>query len=69
MTNLTKEQVLAELGKYDILGNGKVIFKVLDYSQNPLSPNPVAYRVHYTNFAGQRRKVTYYPGTVGFQWS
>lgn len=65
---LTKEQVLVELRKHTLIGSGKVIFKVLDYSANKLSPNKIAYRVHYTNYSGIRERVTYYPGTVGFQW-
>lgn len=45
------------------------MFKVIDYSDNRLAPEPVAYRVHYTDYFGVRCKVTYYPNTVGFQWS
>lgn len=67
--NLTKEQVLEELRKHTIIGEGRIVFKVLDYSANPLSPNKVAYRLTYPEYGGGRRKVTYYPGTVGFQWS
>ena len=66
---LTKEQVIQELSKFDILGEGHIVFKVLDYSRNWLAPEEVAYRVHYSNYLGQRRKVTYYPNSVGFQWS
>lgn len=66
---LTKEQVVAELAKRDILGDGRVVFKVIDYSDNRLAPEKTAYQVHYTDYTGKRRKVTYYPNTVGFQWS
>ena len=66
---LTKEQVLEELRKHDILGEGRVVFKVLDYSENRLAPEKVAYRICYSDFAGRRRKATYYPKSVGFQWS
>lgn len=66
---LTKEQVIQELSKFDTLGEGRIIFKVLDYSENRFAPEKVAYRVHYSNYMGQRRKVTYYPNSVGFQWS
>ena len=69
MTLLTKAEVLAELTKRDILGEGRIMFKVLDYSENPFAPEKFAYRVHYTNHLGQRKKVTYYPKSVGFQWS
>lgn len=67
--NLTKEQVIEELRKHDILGEGRVVFKVLDYSENRLAPEKLAYRICYSDFAGRRRKATYYPNTVGFQWS
>jgi hypothetical protein len=66
---LTKEQVIKELSKFDTLGEGRIVFKVLDYSENRFAPEKVAYRVHYSNYLGQRRKVTYYPNSVGFQWS
>lgn len=66
---LTKEQVIQELSKFDTLGEGRIVFKVLDYSENRFAPEKVAYRVHYSNYMGQRRKVTYYPNSVGFQWS
>lgn len=66
---LTKEQVIKELSKFDTLGEGRIVFKVLDYSENRFAPEKVTYRVHYSNYMGQRRKVTYYPNSVGFQWS
>lgn len=66
---LTKEQVIKELSKFDTLGEGRIVFKVLDYSENRFAPERVAYRVHYSNYLGQRRKVTYYPNSVGFQLS
>lgn len=66
---LTKEQVIEELTKFDIMGEGRVVFKVIDYSENRFSPEPVAYRVFYTDYAGNRRKATYWPNSVGFQWS
>jgi len=66
---LTKEQVLDELRKHEIMGDGRVTFKVMDYSNNQLAPENYAYRVQYSDYSGTRRKVTYYPNTVGFQWS
>lgn len=65
---LTKEQVLRELRKHDLLGTGRVIFKVLDYSNNRLAPSKVAYRLSYVRYDGTRQRVTYYPDSVGFQW-
>lgn len=66
---LTKEQVIEELRKYDILGEGRIMFKVIDYSQNGMAPEKVAYSVCYSDYVGNRRKAVYYPNTVGFQWS
>lgn len=47
---LTKEQVIKELSKFDTLGEGRIVFKVLDYSENRFAPEKVAYRVHYSNY-------------------
>ena len=69
MTVLTKEEVLKELRKHTLIAEGRIIFKVLDYSGNSLAPSRVAYRVTYPDYSGKRSKVTYWPGTVGFQWS
>lgn len=66
---MTKTEILNELCKHTIMGEGKVIIKEIDYSNNRLAPEAVAYRIFYTEYTGQRRKVTYYPNTVGFQWS
>lgn len=41
--------------------------KVLDYTNNPLAPEKVAYSITYKEF-GVSRKVVYYPNTVGFQF-
>lgn len=67
--NLTKEQVIEQLSKFTLFGEGKIMFKVIDYGENQFAPEKVAYRVHYTDYVGKRCKVTYYPNTVGFQWS
>lgn len=67
--SMTKEQVIEQLSKFTLFGEGRIIFKVIDYSNNGFSPESVAYRIHYTDITGQRCKVTYYPNTVGFQWS
>lgn len=66
---MNKEQIINELSKHEILGEGRIIVKEIDYSNNRFAPELVAYRIHYTDYAGIRRKVTYYPNTVGFQWS
>lgn len=66
---MNKADILSELSKYDIIGPGRVIVKELDYSTNSLSPEKKVYRIHYSDCSGNRRKATYYPNTVGFQWS
>lgn len=66
---MNKEQIINELCKYEILGEGRIIIKEIDYSNNRFSPEMSAYCIHYTDYTGARRKVTYYPNTVGFQWS
>ena len=66
---IVKSDIITELSRFEALGKGRIIVKVLDYSDNSLSPEKVAYRVYYTNYSGERRKVTYWPNTVGFQWS
>lgn len=66
---MEKADVLNELRKFAIIGEGRIVFKVLDYSNNWRAPEKVAYRIHYSDILGKRQKVTYYPNTVGFQWS
>lgn len=66
---MTKEQIINELSKFTLFGEGRVIVKEIDYSNNRFAPESVAYRIHYTDYVGKRCKVTYYPNTVGFQWS
>ncbi len=66
---LNRDQVVKELEKFEINGISKVVFKVIDYSDNRFAPEKIAYRVFYTDWLGNRRKVTYYPNTIGFQWS
>lgn len=66
---MDKALIIAELSKHTIMGEGKIIIKEIDYSNNRFAPEMIAYRIFYTEYTGQRRKVTYYPNTVGFQWS
>lgn len=66
---MNKTEIIAELSKHTIMGEGKIIIKEIDYSNNRFAPEMIAYRIFYTEYTGQRRKVTYYPNTVGFQWS
>jgi hypothetical protein len=66
---MDKALIIAELSKHTIMGEGKIIIKEIDYSNNRFAPEMIAYRIHYTDYTGKRCKVTWYPNTVGFQWS
>lgn len=66
---MDKATIISELSKHTIMGEGKIIVKEIDYSNNRFAPEMIAYRIHYTDYTGKRCKVTWYPNTVGFQWS
>ena len=65
------------LDKNDVLQAAKLVFlvddtrrtylKVVDYSNNPIAPEKVAYKFYFYNLMGQREKTMYWPNTVGFQ--
>ena len=44
----------------------KVRITEVSHADNPLAPEKVCYRIHFTQF-GVRRKTTLWPNTVGFQ--
>lgn len=66
MNILTRKEILEALKGVSIDAQG-VRIKVLDYTNNPLAPEKVAYSITYKEF-GVSRKVVYYPNTVGFQF-
>lgn len=66
MNVLTRKEILEALKGVSIDAQG-VRVKVLDYTNNPLAPEKVAYSITYKEF-GVSRKVVYYPNTVGFQF-
>lgn len=66
MKTLTRKEILEVLKGVSIDAQG-VRVKVLDYTNNPLAPEKVAYSITYKEF-GVSRKVVYYPNTVGFQF-
>lgn len=66
MNVLTRKEILEALKGVSIDAQG-VRVKVLDYNNNPLAPEKVAYSITYKEF-GVSRKVVYYPNTVGFQF-
>jgi len=45
----------------------RIYFKVVDYSDNPMAPEQIAYKFYFWDITGQREKFMYYPNTVGFQ--
>lgn len=65
VVNMPRDQVIQELNKVFICAENVRIKKV-DYSGNPLAPESTAYKVYFNQF-GERRKVTYWPNSVGFQ--
>ncbi|AIT14205.1 hypothetical protein PBI_121Q_315 [Escherichia phage 121Q] len=67
---LTKQEIIDRIkestGWY--VGD-RLIVKVLDYSNNPLAPEPVAYKLSWISaFSGKRERCVYYPNTVGLQF-
>lgn len=62
---LQRTEILKALNERYILPE-KVRIRVIDYANNPLAPEDKAYRITFTSL-GQKRKVTYWPNTVGFQ--
>lgn len=66
---LTKQEIVKRIqestGRY--VGNGLIV-KVVDYSNNPLAPEPIAYKLSWIcMFSGKRERCMYYPNTVGLQ--
>lgn len=67
MELLTRKQVVEALNKITICTDS-VRVKVIDYNNNPLAPEKVAYKVTFKQF-GDSRSAVYYPNTVGFQFT
>lgn len=66
MNVLTRKEILEALKGVAIDAQCARV-KVLDYTNNPLAPEKVAYSITYKEF-GVSRKAVYYPNTVGFQF-
>ncbi|WBF77683.1 hypothetical protein A73_7 [Escherichia phage A73] len=67
---LTKQEIIDRIKEStgENIGNGLIV-KVLDYSNNPLAPEPVAYKLSWISvFSGKRTRCVYYPNTVGRQY-
>lgn len=64
---LNKQDVIKAASIFLIDTSKRVYFKVIDYSNNPLAPEKVAYKIYFWDLAGSRKKFVYYPNTVGFQ--
>lgn len=66
---MTRNELLEKLYKVDIVGEGRIIIKEIDYTGNPFAPQHVAWSVCYTDGSGNRRKAVYHGEVYGFQWS
>lgn len=64
---LTKQDVIKAASIFLIDTDRRVYFKVIDYTDNPLAPERIAYKLYFWNITGKRNKFIYYPNTVGFQ--
>ena len=66
---LTKDDIIqaAKDRNHFIDESRMAYFKPVDYSNNPLAPESVAYRFYYWDIFGKRQKFTFWPNTVGFQ--
>jgi len=64
---LTKDEVIKQFkDKYGRDISEKLRFKVCDHTNNRLSPEPYCYKLYFTEF-GQRKRLAYWPNTVGYQ--
>lgn len=66
---MTREQLIEKLQKVDIIGEGRIVVKEIDYTGNPFAPQSKAWSVCYTDATGKRRKAVYHGEVFGFQWS
>jgi len=65
---LTKDQVIKKAKELYLIDESKrIILKIMDYKNNPFAPENTGYKLHFTDLLGNRKKVIYYPNTVGFQ--
>ena len=62
---LTKAEVIARL-EQTVICPERVRVTVVSYESNPMAPEPLAYKVTYSQF-GTRYSTTLWPNTVGFQ--
>ena len=66
---MTRNELLEKLYKVDIVGEGRIIIKEIDYTGNPFAPQNKAWSVCYTDGCGNRRRAVYHGEVYGFQWS
>ena len=65
---LTKQEVVNKAKELFLIDDTKrVYFKKVDYTLNNFAPENTGYKLHFTDLLGNRKKVIYYPNTVGFQ--
>lgn len=66
---MTRNELIEKLKKVDLIGEGRIVIKEIDYSGNPLAPQKQAWSVCYPDASGNRRKAVYHGEVYGFQWS
>jgi hypothetical protein len=65
---MTKQEAIDYMVKrgYTPDPGARIVFKEVDYSNNPLAPEKTCYKISF-NARGVRVKFAIYPNTVGFQ--
>ena len=64
---MNKKELVEKLKQVRCVGKGRIMIKEIDYSNNPLSPTKMVYKVFYTDIFGDRCCSTYFGDTLGFQ--
>jgi len=68
MKLLTRQELIADFQKkyaMDISAGLRVV--TVDHSDNPLAPEPTCYKLYFAGIDGNRRRLAYWPDTVGYQ--
>ena len=66
---MTRNELIEKLQKVEIIGEGRIVIKEIDYSGNILAPQKQAWSICYSDALGNRRKAVYHGEVYGFQWS
>jgi hypothetical protein len=65
---MEEQAILEALSKVDIIGTGRIKIKTINYKDGGFAPESEAYIIYYPSYTHGRRKVAYWPNTIGFQW-